>query len=186
MCINIIIIFEMMIVWKMKMLKTKNIIILLSILISIPALSQIRDNNLIKENVKDGIVKQHSGGLFGIFNSNKFHMDHIYNLSFSTSGSNQFAVGSYTNRLFYKFNDKLNFQLWTSIVTTPYSTLNNNSNNKFDGIYIDKASLNFKPTKDIMIEFQFSNNPYRYYNSYYNYNRLSGFNYGYDFNPFIY
>ena len=167
-------------------LKTKNIIILLSILISTPTFSQIKDNNLVKENVRDGIINQQSGGLFDFFNPQKFHMDHIYNLSFSTSGSNQLAVGSYTNRLFYKFNNKLNFQLWTSIVTTPYSSFGSNSNLKFDGIYIDKASLNYRPTKNFFIEVQFSNNPYRYYNSYYNYSRFNGFNYGYDFNPFIY
>jgi len=176
----------MMIAQKMKILKTKNIIILFSILISLPTFSQIKDNNLFNENVKDGIIKQQSGELFGFFNSNKFHMDHIYNLSFSTFGSNQFSVGSYTNRIFYNFNNKLNFQLWTSIVTTPYSTLNNSPKNKFNGIYIDKASINFKPTKNFMIDFQFSNNPYRYYNTFYNYNLFPGFNYGYDFNPFIY
>ncbi len=170
---------------KMYMQKTKKIIILLSFLITLPTFSQIKDNNFVKENVNGGIVKQNSDGLFGIFNPKKFRMDHIYNLSFSTSGSNQLAVGSYTNRLFYKFNNKLNFQLWTSIVTTPYNSFNN-SNNKYDGIYIDRASINYKPSNNFMIEFQFSNNPYRYYNSYYNYNRFSGFNNGYNLNPFIY
>ncbi len=167
-------------------IKIKNFIILFVFLISLPAFSQFKDGNIFKGSIKDGIVNKQSGGLFGIFNSQNFRMDHLYNLSFSTSGSNRLAVGSYTNRIFYKFNDKLNFQLWTSIVTTPYSTLSSNSNNKFDGIYIDRASLNYKPAKNFMIQLQFSNNPYRYYNSYYNYNRFGGFNYGYDFNPFLY
>lgn len=164
----------------------KKIIIILIILISLPVFSQYRDQNKIKESIGDGIVNNQPGGLFGIFNSKKFQMSHIYNLSFSASGDNQLAVGSYTNRLFYKFNNKFNFQLWTSIVTTPYNSFNKNPNNKFGGIYIDKASINYKPSKNFMIQFEFSNNPYRRYNSFYNYNRFSGFNYGYDFNPFIY
>jgi len=164
----------------------KKIIVLLIILISLPVFSQYKDQNKIRESIGDGIVNNQSGGLFGIFNSKKFQMSHIYNLSFSASGDNQLAIGSYTNRLFYKFNNKFNFQLWTSIVTTPYNSFNKNSNNKFSGIYIDKASINYKPSKDFMIQLEFSNNPYRRYNSFYNYNRFSGFNYGYAFNPFIY
>ncbi|MCH7828026.1 MAG: hypothetical protein IIC75_08670 [Bacteroidetes bacterium] len=154
----------------------KKTIILLIILISLPVFSQFKNQNKIKESVSDGIVnKQYDGGLFGIFNSKKFQMSHIYNLSFSASGDNQLAVGSYTNQLFYKFNNKLNFQLWTSIVTTPYKSFNNNSNNNFDGIYIDKASINYKPLNNFMIQLQFSNNPYRHYNSFYNYNRYNRF-----------
>jgi hypothetical protein len=187
MYINIIAIFEIKIDEIMMIYNMKKKIILLIILITLPVFSQYKDQNIIKESVSDGIINnQYDGGLFGIFNPKKFQMSHIYNLSFSASGDNQLAVGSYTNRLFYKFNDKLNFQLWTSIVTTPYNSFNNNSNNKFDGIYIDKASINYKPSKNFIIQLEFSNNPYRYYNSYYNYNRFRGFNYGYDFNPFIY
>lgn len=164
----------------------KKIIVLLIILISLPVFSQYKDRNKLRESMGDGIVNHQSGGLSGIFNPNKFQMSHVYNLSFSASGDNQLAIGSYTNRLFYKFNNKFNFQLWTSIVTTPYNSFNKNSNNKFGGIYIDKASINYKPSKDFMIQLEFSNNPYRRYNSYYNYNRFGSFNYGYDFNPFIY
>ena len=172
---------EIMMIYNMK-----KIVILLVILISLPVFSQYKDQNIIKESVSDGIVNNQHGGLFGIFNPKKFQMSHIYSLSFTASGNNQLAVGSYTNRLFYKFNNKLNFQLWTSIVTTPYSSFNKNSNNKFNGIYIDRASINYKPSKNFMIQLEFSNNPYRYYNSYYHYNRFNGFNYGYDFNPFMY
>lgn len=181
MYIFIIIIFDMKIMLK----NIKNTTVILLLVCSVPLYSQFKDNNLIKESVTDGIINNQGRKILGIFNSENFQMNHIYNLSFSTSGSNQLAVGSYTNRIFYKFNDKMNFQLWTSLVTTPYSTLNN-SNNKFDGIYIDKASITYRPSKNFMIDIQFSNNPYRYYRSYYNYNRFPGFNYGYDFNPFIY
>ena len=186
MYINIIAIFEVKIDEKMMIYNIKKIIILLILLISLPVFSQYKDQNKIKESVSDGIINVENGRLFGIFNPKNFQMSHIYNLSFSASGDNQLAVGSYTNRLFYKFNNKFNFQLWTSIVTTPYNSFKNNLNNKFNGIYIDKASINYKPSKNFMIQLQFSNNPYRYYNSYYNYSRFSGFNYGYDFNPFIY
>ena len=181
MYIFIIIIFEMKIMLK-NLINTTLIMILFY---SVSLYSQYKDNNLIKKSISDGIVVNQNNYIFGIFNPENFNMNHIYNLSFSTSGSNQLAVGSYTNRIFYKFNDKMNFQLWTSLVTTPYSTLNN-SNDKFDGIYIDKASINYSPSNNFMIELQFSNNPYRYYQPYYNYNRFSNYNYGYDFNTFIY
>ena len=119
MYINIIAIFEVKIDEKMMIYNIKKIIILLILLISLPVFSQYKDKNKIKESISDGIINVENGRLFGIFNPKNFQMSHIYNLSFSASGDNQLAVGSYTNRLFYKFNNKFNFQLWTSIVTTP-------------------------------------------------------------------
>ena len=84
------------------------------------------------------------------------------------------ALGIYTNRLSYTFSEEFNLELNTSFVNSPYNTLGENFTRSLNGIYIDRARINYNPSKDFNISLQFSNSPYRYYNRY-NYRGFSSF-----------
>jgi len=98
----------------------------------------------------------------------------MYSLSYSSFGSNGVALGVYTNSMQYQFSDKLNVQLDASLVHSPYSTLGKNFQNNINGIYIDRAQLNYAPWDNVNVVLQYRQLPYNYY---------SGFGY-YDSSPF--
>ncbi|HKI77609.1 MAG TPA: hypothetical protein VKA26_03620 [Ignavibacteriaceae bacterium] len=164
----------------------KKLLILITIIFSFSAYAQYRDKGMPTSSVYDGIVKTDSHSLFGFLNSDNFSMSHSFGLSYMTSGGEGLSLGTYTNSIMYKFSKNLNFQLQTSIVTSPYSTLGKDFQNSINGIYIDRAAINYKPSKDVNISLQYRQIPGGYYNSYYNpyyYGYSNSFNrnfYGFD------
>jgi len=121
-------------------------------------------------NLRSKIVTNPTSSfLLGFLNSKNLQMSHSFSMSYSSFGNQGIALGVYTNSLFYKFNEKLNFVLQTSIVNSPYSTFGRGVSNSLNGIYIRNAQLNYRPTKNTFISIQFSNDPTRYldYNPYF-------------------
>src|SRR4030067_877325 len=153
----------------------KKLILILILGIYAGAIAQYRDPGFPKESIKDGVIDQSaSGNLFGFLNSENFHMNHQFSMSYSSFGNNGFALGVYTNRMLYNFSDNLNIQTDISFVNSPYSTLGQDFQNNLNGIYLSRAAINYKPWKDVAVSLQYSQlqyyNPYsRYYgNSLYN------------------
>ena len=163
----------------------KKLLILFVIAFFANGFSQYRDSGFPTESVYDGIVKSEPHSLFGFLDSDNLKMSHSFEMSYSTFAGQGLALGSYTNSLSYKFSNSLKFLLETSIVTSPYSSLGKNYQNAINGIYINRAQLNFKPWKNVDVILQYRQFPASaYYNPYYNnygFGR-SGFlnSYGYD------
>lgn len=149
----------------------KKILVLLLLIFSAVGFSQIKDSGFPTSSVKDGIISNNSGSLFGFLNSENFQMNHSYNMSYSSWGNNGMALGMYTNSMMYNFADNLNVQLDASIVHSPYSSFGQDHQNSLNGIYISRAAVNYKPWKDVFISVQYNNLPNSYYYSpfgYYN------------------
>ncbi len=147
----------------------KKIPILFVFVFTLNAFGQFKDSGFPTTSVYDGIVNTQSNSLFGFLNSDNFQMRHSYQMSLSTFGGQSLALGAYTNSIFYKFSNKLNFQLSTSIVMSPYSSLGKNFQNSFNGIYINNAQINYKPWKNVDVMLQYSQLPPGYYYSPYSY-----------------
>ncbi len=128
-------------------------------------------------NISGAILSDNPlSSLFSFLDPSKFSMNHSVSMSYSAFGSNGMALGVYTNQIAYKFNDKLNVEIETSLVNTPYNSLGQEFTKSINGIYLNKAQINYKPTKDMSISLRFSNSPFNYYNRY--------SNYGYGYSPF--
>jgi len=127
----------------------KKLLILFVIAFFANGFSQYRDSGFPTESVYDGIVKSEPHSLFGFLDSDNLKMSHSFEMSYSTFAGQGLALGSYTNSLSYKFSNSLKFLLETSIVTSPYSSLGKNYQNAINGIYINRAQLNFKPWKNV-------------------------------------
>jgi len=140
------------------------------------AFAQYKDTGFPTESVKDGIIDPtySSGNLFGFLNSENFHMNHQFSMSYSSFGNNGVALGVYTNSILYNFSDNLNIQTDISLVNSPYSTLGQDFQNNLNGIYLSRAAINYKPWKDFAISLQYSQLPY--YNPYSRYYGNSMFN----------
>jgi hypothetical protein len=137
--------------------------------------SQFRQKGLSTEHISDGIINQNQGTtLLGFLNSNNFSMHHSYDVSYTSFGSANLALTTYTNSMFYKFSNKLNVQVDASVVYSPYSSLGQNFQNEINGIYLSKAAINYRPWKDVFITVQYSHLPVTYYSPFSGY-RNNGF-----------
>lgn len=160
-------------------MKTLVLILILGIYAGIFA--QHKDPGFPTESVKDGIIDPtySSGNLLGFLNSENFHMNHQFSMSYSSFGSNGIALGVYTNSMLYNFADNLNVQADISLVNSPYSTLGQDFQNSLNGIYLSRAAVNYKPWKDVAISLQYRQLPYYSPFSYYGNSMFNR-----DYNPF--
>ena len=153
-------------------------LILLSVLV-FTAYGQFKDPGFPTESVKDGIVSNNSSSLFGLLSSENFRMNHSIGVSYSAFGSDGLALSTYTNSMFFKLADNLNFQMDASIIQTPYSTLGKDFENNLNGIYLSRAELNYRPWKDFQVSLSYRNIPGGYFNNSGYFNRSF-------YNPFYY
>ncbi len=119
------------------------------------------------------VTNYNSSFLLGFLNMKNLNMNNSFTMSYSSFGGHGLALGVFVNTLSYKLNNKMDFQLQTSIVNTPYSSFGSRFAKDLNGIYIRRAQFNYRPTKNTFISVQFSNDPTRYlnrgfYGSYYN------------------
>jgi hypothetical protein len=121
-------------------------------------------------DIKSGILNNSQSNIFGFFNPNNFKMNHTIDVSFSSFGSaGNLALTTYTNSMFYKFNDKLNVSADISIVNSPYNTFGSGFTQNINGIYLSRAQLTYRPTENMSVILQYRNVPYSYYSPFGNY-----------------
>lgn len=126
-------------------------------------------------DIRSGILNNNPyGSLFSLVDLSKFSMNHSFGMSYSAFGNHGMALGVYTNHLAYEFNEKLNIELDASFVNSPYNTFGDSFSKSINGVYIDNARINYRPSEDFNISLQFSNSPLRNYNRY-NYRGFSPF-----------
>lgn len=143
----------------------KKILLVILLVTATTSFAQFRENNIFKPSVKDGLIKDDSSFLTGLFNSNNFSMNHSYSLSYSSFGNNGLALGVYTNSLLFKLSGNMNFQVDASLVHSPYNSFGKDFQNNLNGFYISRAQFNYKPFEDFSISIQYRNLPG--YNSFY-------------------
>ena len=142
----------------------KKIFVLVFAVMIGTGLSQYRPTGLSTEHISDGIINQSQGTpLLGFLNSSNFQMHHMYDVSYSTSGSNSLALTTYTNSMSYQFSKNLNVQVDASVVYSPYSSLGKTFENNINGVYLSRAAINYQPWKDVFISVQYRNLPVTYY-----------------------
>ncbi len=118
-------------------------------------------------DIKGSLVNNNpSSFILGFINPDNFSMNHSFSLSYSAFGGNGLALGVYTNQLNYAFSNKLNLQIETSIVNSPYSTFGDKFSKQINGVYLSKAQLDYSPSKDLHFSIQFRHSPFGYYNPY--------------------
>lgn len=159
----------------------KKVLAILLLFFGINTKAQFREPGFPSHSIKDGIVNQNSGSLFGFLNSENFMMRHSYNLSYSSFGGNGLALGMYTNSMILKLSENMNVQVDASIVHSPYSSFGKDFQNELSGFYLTRAAFNYKPWEDVFISIQYRNLPIshhyadygffnnRFYNSFFDY-----------------
>lgn len=151
------------------MKKVAGLMALLLIFSSV-SYAQFRDQLSNKPNVENSLFKSDYGGgsLLGFFNPANFSMRQSISMSYMTFGGQGLSLATYTNSMSYRISNPLTLSADVSVMSSPYSTLGNSFAKSISGIYLTRAELNYRPSKDFSIDVQFDQNPlYRYYNPYY-------------------
>jgi hypothetical protein len=153
----------------------KKLTIILIIFISSISFAQFKGDESKPLNIKSGILSDNSSSsLFSFINPENFSMSHSFGLSYSSFGNNGLALGVYTNHMAYKFSEHINVQLDASLVNSPYNSLGDSFTKSINGFYLDRAQINYHPSKDFNISLMFSNSPFNYYSNYgYGFGRYS-------------
>ncbi len=119
------------------------------------------DNSLFRSNDNGG------GSLFSFFNPANFSMHQSISMNYMTMGNQSLSLATYTNSMSYRISQPLTLSADVSVMSSPYNTLGNSFSKSISGIYLTRAELNYRPTKDFSVDVQFNQNPlYRYFNPY--------------------
>ncbi len=93
---------------------------------------------------------------------NKFDMSHSYSLSFASAGGNTYNQGLYLNTMTYKLLPPLTVRMQFGLLHQPFgSNLGGNTNQA--QAFISSAGVEFNPTENLKMQFEYSRRPGSYY-----------------------
>ncbi len=123
--------------------------------------SQVEDG----PKVSDGMVQQPPPELFlGWFNPARFHMQQSLSMSYQSIGGQGLSLGTYTNSMSYEFTDNLMARADVSMSYSPSNSFANfgQGRNNLSSLYLSRAQLDYKPWQNVLIQFQYRQNPFGY------------------------
>jgi hypothetical protein len=113
-----------------------------------------------RSTVAESILKSDNGGfLFGLFDPNNFTMHHSFSLSYQTFGNQGLSMGMYTNSMAYRFSDDLDVNADISLMASPYNTFGKQYQSGLNGLFLNRAELNYRPWKNTLFQIQFQQLP---------------------------
>ncbi len=121
--------------------------------------SQFKDKR-ITSSIMDGITNNSpSGFLTDFFSPQNFYMHHSLSVSYSAFAGNGVALTTYINSMGFKLSDNLQLELDASLVASPYSSFGREHQNFINGIYLNRAALKYKISKNSKLTIQYQNMP---------------------------
>lgn len=149
------------------MLRYSSLIILL---ILFPAMmtAQFRGEEPQRPSVTEGMT-QSSGGsaILGFFHPENLEMRHSLSMSYGMFGDQGIGVSMYTNSLRYRIAEPLSVRADISMMFSPFGSASSMFKNDLSGIFLRRASVDYRPSKNMHISLQYRNIPTSLYNPYY-------------------
>ncbi len=110
------------------------------------------------------VRSEESGLMFGFFDPSRLIMHQSYSLSYTSFGSGQgMSLGAYTNSMLYQISDPLSLQFDVSLVHSPFGGLNDRMIKDLTGISLTRAELNYRPSKNVLLQLQYRQLPSMYF-----------------------
>ncbi len=100
------------------------------------------------------------------FDANRFSMTQNFSTSFISAGSRNISLTSYSNSMKYIFNDLLSVRADVSMMYSP-NKFSWQKENSFSKIFLERAQINYQPSKNFLMRFEFRQIPFGMNNSYY-------------------
>jgi hypothetical protein len=150
--------------------------VLTLIIVSFMAIGQFRSQPEARSSVSGSMIRQDDGGLlFGWFDPSRFTMHNSYSLSYTTSGGKGFSLGTLTSSLAYQISNPLSVQFDVSLMHSPYNNLGGNFAKDISGVYLSGAELNYRPSKNTLLQIQYRQLPAMYWLNNDRFGFMSGF-----------
>ena len=152
----------------MKIL-TKTVFLL--VLLSSMAGAQFKSQSEARSSAGEALIRPDDGGLlFGWFDPSRLTIHNSYSLSYTTSGGKGYSLGALTSNIGYEFSNALSAQFDVSLLHSPFNNLGGNFANDISGIYLSRAAINYRPSKDLFLQIQYQQLPAMYWMN--NYDRF--------------
>lgn len=124
------------------------------------ATAQFKSKVEPRQTVSESIMRTDGGSfLFGWFDPSKFNMRHSFSLSYQTFGGQGLSMGIYTNSMMYKFSDDLDIQADVSLMASPFNSFGKQAQNSLNGLFLNRAELNYRPWKNALFQIQYQQLP---------------------------
>jgi hypothetical protein len=131
---------------------------------SVIAVGQFRSQPEARSSVGGSLLRPDDGGLlFGWFDPSRLTMHNSYSLSYTTSGGKGYSLGELTSNIAYQISNPLSVQFDVSLMHSPFNNLGGNFANDISGIYLTRAELNYRPSKNMLFQIQYRQLPAMYW-----------------------
>jgi hypothetical protein len=136
----------------------------LLLLLSSIAGAQFKSQPEARSSAGEALIRPDDGGLlFGWFDPSRLTMHNSYSMSYTTSGGKGYSLGALTSNIGYQFSNSLSAQFDVSLLHSPFNNLGGNFANDVSGIYLTRAALNYRPSKDLFFQIQYQQLPAMYW-----------------------
>jgi hypothetical protein len=131
------------------------------------AIGQFKSQPEVTSSTTESLIRPDGGGLmFGWFDPSRLTVHNSYSLSYTTSGSRAYSLGALTSSLGYQISNPLSVAFDVSLLHSPYSNLGGDFAKSISGVYLSRAELDYRPSKNTLLQIQFRQLPAMYwYNS---------------------
>ena len=150
-------------------MKIPAFLFLTMLLLPAAANAQYRGEEPRRPSVTEGVYQDQGGGaILGFFHPENLEMRHSLSFSYGMVGDQGLGVSMYTNSLRYRIAEPLTVRADISMMFSPFGSASQTFKNDLSGIFLRRASVDYRPSKDTRISLQFRNYPYgSYYGSMY-------------------
>ncbi len=132
--------------------------------IAVTANAQFKSRPESTPAVSESMVRpDDSGLLFGWFDPSRLTFHNSYSLSYTTSGGKGFSLGTLTSSVGYQISDPLSLHFDVSLMHSPFGNLGGNFANNISGVYLTRAELDYRPSKNTLLQIQFRQLPTLYW-----------------------
>lgn len=145
-------------------MKPRIAILLLAMILPLSAQAQFRGEEPGLPSVREGVYRNNgSNNIFGFFNPDNLEMRHSLAVSYGSYGDQGLGLTMYTNSLRYRISEPLSVRADISMMFSPFGSLGSQMRQDLSGIFLRRASVDYRPTKDMHISLQYRNDPYSLY-----------------------
>ena len=139
-------------------------ILVITLVLCGTASAQYRSQPEVTSTVAGTLIRPEDNGLIlGWFDPSRLTIRNSYSLSYTTWSNKAFSLGNLTSSLAYRISDPLSVQFDVSLLHSPYSNLGDNFAKNISGVYLTRAELNYRPSKDMLFQIQYRQLPTMYW-----------------------
>jgi len=128
------------------------------------AVTQFKSQPEARSSAGEALIRPDDGSLlFGWFDPSRLTIHNSYSLSYTTSGGKGYSLGALTSNIGYQLSNSLSAQFDVSLLHSPFNNLGGNFANDISGIYLTRAELNYRPSKNLFFQIQYQQLPAMYW-----------------------